>query len=364
MEKRLPGCRSLAGNLLRNIASSDRARMFSPLIRQSLTLAFIEALALLFAISWLDLATGHQVSLVLFYTAPIVFAVWLCDNKSVFIVAGLAGILWSWADLLIGNSYSSGTVQAWELAIRFAFFFLVGVAGIAMREQQRASNARISLLEHTQRLEKQIIEVSDYERQRIGRDLHDGLCQFLAAIGCAAASLKIDLEEQGLDKLAMNASEIEKLLSDSVKQARDLSHGLVPVQLNDAGLPAALNELAVSTSRLLPVKCTFECAGQTRASQNGKSAHLYRIAQEAIHNATKHGKARKIDIRLSANTSATSLSVADDGIGFPRNGNETNGVGISIMRYRANIMDGEFAIEAGSGGGTIVSCTIPIGAKR
>src|SRR5437899_2778966 len=235
------------------MASSDQVHMFRSLIRRSLTLAFIEALALLFAISWLDLVTGHQVSLVLFYTA---------------------------------------------------------------------------------------------------------------AIGCAATSLKIDLKETGLDKLAANASEIEKLLSESVKQARDLSHGLVPVRLDEAGLPAALNELAVSTSRLLPVQCTFEAAGKTGASQDGKATHLYRIAQEAINNATKHGKARKIDIRLSANASATSLSIADDGIGFSKNGNAMNGVGISIMRYRANIMDGEFAIEAGSGGGTIVSCTIPTGAKR
>jgi signal transduction histidine kinase len=338
--------------------------MFRFFIRQSATLAFIEALTLLFAISWLDLTTGHQVSLVLFYTAPIVFAVWLCDNKSVFVVAGLAGVLWSWADLVPGHSYSSGTVQTWEITIRFAFFFLVGLAGIAVREQQRASNARISLLEHTQRLEKQIIEVSEYEQQRIGRDLHDGLCQFLAAIGCAATSLKIDLKQQRLDKLAADASEIEKLLSESVKQARDLSHGLVPVQLDEAGLPAALHELAASTTRLLPVKCTFESAGQGGASQSGKATHLYRIAQEAIHNATKHGKAHKIDIRLSANPSATSLSIADDGIGFSKNGNAMDGVGISIMRYRANIMDGEFAIEAGSGGGTTVSCTILTGAKR
>src|SRR5437764_8912524 len=154
--------------------------------RQSATLAFTEALAVLFAITWLDLATGHQVSLVLFYTAPIVVAVWLCDNKSVFVIAGLAGVLWSWADLVLGHSYSNGTVQAWEIAVRFAFFFLVGLAGIAMREQQRASNARIALLEHTQRLEKQIIEVSEYEQQRIGRDLHDGLCQFFAAHPIAA----------------------------------------------------------------------------------------------------------------------------------------------------------------------------------
>ncbi|PYS67111.1 MAG: sensor histidine kinase, partial [Acidobacteria bacterium] len=243
------------------------------------------------------------------------------------------------------------------------FFLIVGLAGIAMRERQRTSSARISLLEHTQKLEKQIIEVSEYEQQRIGRDLHDGLCQFLAAIGCAASSLKIDLKEQGLDKLATSASEIEKLLSDSVKQARDLSHGLVPVQLDDAGLPAALKELAASTSRLLPVKCTFASAGDTDASLNGKATHLYRIAQEAINNATKHGKAHKIDIRLSANTSATTLSIADDGIGFSKNGN-ANGMGISIMRYRANLMEGELAIESGAKHGTIVSCTIPTGVDR
>ena len=115
-----------------------------------------------------------------------------------------------------------------------------------------------------------------------------------------------------------------------------------------AGLPAALNELAVSTSRLLPIQCTFKTAGQTDVGQNGKAAHLYRIAQEAIHNASKHGKAGRIDIRLSANDSATSLSIADDGIGFSKNENAMKGVGISIMRYRANLMEGEFTIESTS----------------
>src|SRR5438874_13277400 len=95
--------------------------MFRFLIRPSATLAFIEALALLFAITWLDLATGHQISLALFYTAPIVFAVWLCDNKSVFVIAGLAGVLWSWAGFVRGHSSSSGTVQAWGRAVRFVF---------------------------------------------------------------------------------------------------------------------------------------------------------------------------------------------------------------------------------------------------
>jgi len=98
--------------------------MFRFLIRPSATLAFIEALALLFAISWLDLATGHQVSLVLFIPHRSCLPSG-CDNKSVFVIAGLAGVLWSWADLVLGHSYSNGAVQGWEIAIRFAFFFLV-----------------------------------------------------------------------------------------------------------------------------------------------------------------------------------------------------------------------------------------------
>jgi len=335
--------------------------MFRFLTRQSSSIGFVESLLLLFAIGWLDLATEHQVSLVLFYSAPIILAVWLCDNKSAFVVAGLAGILWSWSDLAVGHAYSSSAVQAWEISIRFAFFFLVAVAGIATKEQHRASKARIALLEHTQKLEQQIIEVSEYERQRIGRDLHDGLCQYLAAVGCAVSSLKMDLEERGLKTLAATATEIEKHLTESVKQARNLAHGLVPVQFDEAGLPAALQELAASTSRLLAMDCTFEFAGEYRATHNEKATHLYRIAQEAINNATKHGKARNVEMRLSANSNAMSLSVADDGSGFSKTEKDSNGVGISIMRYRANVVGGEFEIEERPSGGTIVSCTVHAG---
>jgi signal transduction histidine kinase len=335
--------------------------MVSFLTRQPTPIAFVEALALLIGISWLDLATGHQISLVLFYSAPIVLAVWLCDNKSAFGVAGLAGVLWSWADIVVGHSYPSATVQGWEIAIRFAFFFLVALAGIAVKERHRASSARISLLEHARKLEQQIIEVSEYEQQRIGRDLHDGLCQYLAAVGCAATSLKIDLERRGLDGLAVTAAEIEKLLEESVKQARTLAHGLVPVQLDEAGLPAALQELVTSTSRLFGMECSFEFAGENASHHPGKATHLYRIAQEAINNATKHGKARHVDVRLSANRSAMSLSIADDGTGFSKTEKATNGVGLSIMRYRANVLGGEFEIEGRPKGGTIVSCTVPTG---
>jgi two-component system CheB/CheR fusion protein len=167
------------------------------------------------------------------------------------------------------------------------------------------------------------------------------------------------LERRSLRELAASAAEIEKLLEESVKQSRALAHGLVPVQLDEAGLPAALQELAVYTTRLFGMDCTFEFAGENGFNHAGKATHLYRIAQEAINNATKHGKAENIEVRLSGNASAMSLSIADDGTGFSKTEKNMNGVGISIMRYRANVVGGEFEIEDRPNGGTIVSCTVP-----
>jgi signal transduction histidine kinase len=335
--------------------------MFRFLTGQPKWIAFSESLVLLLAIVWLDLATGHQISLVLFYTTPIVFAVWLCDNKTAFLVAGLAGVLWSWADMAFGHLYLSASVQAWEIAVRFAFFFLVALAGCSVKAHDQAARARLALLEHARKLEQQIIEVSEYEQQRIGRDLHDGLCQYLAAVGCVATALKMDLEDVGREELVATAREVEKLLGDAVIQARDLARGLIPVQTGEAGLAAALEELTSSTSRLLGIDCTFQCAGDVPTPRNGEATHLYRIAQEAISNATKHGRAKNIQVRLSANPSVMSLSIADDGIGFSKTEKNMNGLGLSIMRYRSNAVGGEFEIEDRAHGGTVVSCTVPAG---
>lgn len=333
--------------------------MIRPLSRQPKSIVFAAILALLFSIAWLDLATGHEISLILFYAGSIVLTGFSFGNKTTFLFAGLVGLISTWVDVMTGHAYSSSTILAGGIASRFALFLLVALTAITTRERNSAANARISLLEHARKLEKQIIDISDYEQQRIGRDLHDGLCQCLAAIGCAATALRMDLKQQSLEKLAAKAGEIETLLEESVKQARELAHGLVPVQLDEAGLSAALQELSASTSRLLGMDCTFEVSGDCRAIRNEKATHLYRIAQEAINNATTHGKAHNVEVRLSANSSAMNLSIADDGRGFSKTGKEKKGVGIGIMRYRANIVGGEFEIEDRPTGGTIVSCMVP-----
>ena len=122
-------------------------------------------------------------------------------------------------------------------------------------------------------------------------------------------------------------------------------------------MTSALDELTTSSSRLLGVKCVLSRTGDFTPDDNTKARHLYRIAQEAINNATRHGKAQHIDISLSSNPDATVLSIADDGVGISKTTKNLHGMGLSIMRYRSNLMGGELLIEERPTGGTVVCCT-------
>ena len=158
--------------------------------RQSKNVLLGEALLLVLLTGTLDCLSGYEVSLSLIYGAPIMAAVWFCDRKSGLLIAIVCGITWWWADLLAGHLYTQVWLSIWEPTVRFLYFGFVAIGGSALKEKHDAASARIALLEHSQRLER---EISEREQRRIGRDLHDGLCQYLAAIGCAAAALRADL---------------------------------------------------------------------------------------------------------------------------------------------------------------------------
>ncbi len=307
----------------------------------------------------IDWSSGIEVSMSLFYGIPIMFTIWFGDRKSGFLVAILCGITWWWADILAGHLYSHILVTIWEPASRFAYFGVVAMGGAAFKENQDAVRARIALLEHTQRLEREIIEISEREQRRIGRDLHDGLCQYIAAIGCAAAALRTDLLRQGLPREAAVAEELAELLENGVVQTRNLARGLVPVPMDEAGLPFALEGLATSVARLQNIDCSFRVEGEVNIGDTSAATHLYRIAQEAINNATRHGRADQIRIALCAAGPLATLSVADNGQGLSKVVNHSPGLGLSIMRYRARLVGGQLALTEPNDGGTVVACTFP-----
>src|SRR5262249_4062829 len=191
---------------------------------------------------------------------------------------------WWWADSAVGHRYSSEWFRVWNAIVRLMFFCLVMFAGWIFKQQGDSIRARVELLERSQQLEQEIIDISEREQQRIGRDLHDGVCQYLAAIGFSAAILSRDLERES-SIASKRAGEIANLLQDALKRTHDLARGLSPVDQDEGGLESALNELASSTSRLAGISCFFVCVGSVKVRDNTHAVHLFRIAQEALNNA-------------------------------------------------------------------------------
>ena len=208
------------------------------------------------------------------------------------------------------------------------------------------------------RLEAEILHVSEREQRRIAEDLHDSVGQQLGGISCLCEALKKDLEER-LAPEAGAAGKISRLMTGAVAQTRGLARGLYPVAEEANGLLSALEELAGRFSDLFKVSCRFECPEPVLIADNAVATHLYWIAQEAASNAIKHGRARQIEIKLSASAEGIALAVDDDGVGFRPSGQRQAGMGLRIMNHRAGIIHGQLIVQNRSGGGTNVVCTVP-----
>jgi signal transduction histidine kinase len=325
--------------------------------RQSQVSIFLQALALVGAVGIIDYVTGYEVTIYPFYSIPILLALWCGNKRSAVAISIFSVLAWLGADVASGHIYSREWLRGWDTIVRWMFFGLVIFAGMAIRQQRAAHRAHVELLEHTHRLEKDITEISEQERQRIGRDLHDGVCQQLAAIAFTAGLLKKELEGDA-PVHAGTAKDIADRLQDATIETRDLARGLSPVDRDARGLESALNDLASTTSRLMGISCVFNCPEPVQIKDNGVSVHLFRIAQEALSNATKHGGARTVTISLEGGEEKLSLRVSDDGSGFRPRENGHRGIGLKIMAYRARTIGGILRIGANSPKGTVVTCDI------
>src|SRR5262249_33500832 len=164
-------------------------------------------------------------------------------------------------------------------------------------------------------LERQVLEISDREQGRIGRDLHDGLCQLLVSVGFSVHALKQDLAEESHAEVK-SLERIGQKVSEAIKVARHLSHGLCPVNFQSENLATALSQLARNTRDDYGVACTAECTAAQANLEPASATHVYRIAQEAVHNAVKHAAPQLIQIRLRGDNGKLCLSVTDDGCGI------------------------------------------------
>ncbi|MBA4396458.1 MAG: diguanylate cyclase [Syntrophus sp. (in: bacteria)] len=225
----------------------------------------------------------------------------------------------------------------------------VGFRGV-LRDVTEHKNAE----KESKRLEQEILNISERERQRIGRDLHDDLCPQLIGIEVLSKVLKKRLERKGVAE-ADDAAKISAFIKDSINKTRRLSRGLYPVNLTDRGLDSSLAEMALYIKDVFGVECHFR-SDIPSPFQNDTTAanHIYYIVHEAVHNAVKHSKSKNIFIILSANNGKVILKIRDDGQGIPE-AVDSRGMGLRLMNYRANKIGAYLDISKDVEGGTLVT---------
>jgi two-component system CheB/CheR fusion protein len=207
-------------------------------------------------------------------------------------------------------------------------------------------------------LEAEILEVSEREQQRIGHELHDGLCQELAGIAFVVQSLQQRAAASG----SVDPSELARvthMLQDTVRHARGLSRGLYPVEPQPDGLAVALAQLAANTTDFFKVRCQFHNPRPVDVRDATYATHLYRIAQEAVREAIRQGKASRIMIELTCKGDTCCLSVSDDGIDLSVDGRYREDMVLRMMRHRAKVIGGTLNIGSRPGGGVKLICKIP-----
>jgi two-component system, LuxR family, sensor kinase FixL len=211
-------------------------------------------------------------------------------------------------------------------------------------------------------MEDRILENSEQEMQALGRELHDGLGQQLGGVDLLGRTLARTLRQQKRPE-ARTAQMLVRLVRQAWSQTRALARGLTPAMESPDALMLALDSLSSNTSTLLGVRCVFQCEEPVLVHTHSSSLHLFRIAQAAIANAIRHGRAHRVDIVLASYKGELLLEIRDNGKGLARGWQKSPGLGLRIMRYRAAALEGTIQWAKAKPHGVVVTCRVPLPGK-
>lgn len=225
-------------------------------------------------------------------------------------------------------------------------------------EQIRINRQLQAEVEKRRRLEQRVLQVSEREQRRIGQDMHDGLGQHLTGVACLSKALQRKLEEAGSSLGVAECGQLVELVDQAIQQTRDLARGLYPAELETHGLLASLTTFAATARQMYESSCRVVYGPPLPELDLRTSIQLYRIAQEAVSNALKHGHAKNIVISLRPQKTGFDLSIEDDGVGIAEGAERSGGMGLAIMRYRAESIGAQLEIKRKQGTGTVVLCRV------
>ena len=283
-------------------------------------------------------------------------------------VPSLEGILTTAADrapMRTGLIWTQGLVLTALLAalmILLERFHQVLIQSLTELEQEAAGrrDAYRDLeceMAERRRLEREVARAADEERRRLGLEIHDGVCQQLTGALLRSEAMARRLG-RGEAPDAGDFTALSALLEETIDEAHAVALGLCPLDPDPGALEAALRTLATRTRDASGIGCYLEVCGNTQVSDSAVAQHLYRIAQEAVNNAVRHARARRITMALRGDDGLLSLEVEDDGDGMPPTRSDS-GMGLRAMAYRAGLVEGELAVTAVPSGGTRISCRMP-----
>jgi len=322
-------------------------------------------LGLVAVVGVVDYFSGYIIFFSAFYLIPVALTAWFVGRGLGYAISVLSVAVWLVGDFAAGARYPSLLVPIWKGVIALIVYLVVAKALASLRKSHQELEERVrqrtsALTEEIterERLERELLEISEREQRRIGQDLHDSLCQHLTGATLAGQVLEEKLAALNLP-LAADAGNIVDLVEEGIDLSRKLAKGLYPVEMAADGLMLALEEYAAATGGLFKVACRFECDSPVLIHDPATAGHLYRIAQEAVGNAIKHGKARNILIRLEVGEESTVLSIKDDGAGLPEILPKNRGLGLRIMAHRTAMIGGVFNARRDAAGGTLVACEL------
>ena len=305
-----------------------------------------------------------RVPLTVFYAIPISILAWYAGSLSAFMLS-LITVLASTALVYFGSSPPNIMSAVVEL-IRFSFWMFLSVAIPAFRSLQShlhslANESELALASEVaarRRLEQEMLDSAERKQRGIGRDMHDGLSQHLVATAMIGYAHAKKLSSDGSEE-AEKAYKLVALMEEAIIKARTISEALHPIELSGNDLMSALEKFASTTSDLFGIQCRFECPMPVIVEAPSISEHLFRITQEAVSNAIRHGHATRIDISLQELDNGIQLCVSDNGTGLVDGAPTRKGMGLQIMAARSQFIGGQFSLKQKSSGGANLVCLVP-----
>ena len=319
-------------------------------------------------VGYIDYETGPGISMSAYYLLPLALAAWYVGWRFSVAIVAIGIAVWIGANISNGDpTFHSAPVLAWNATVQVISDAIVVFVVTRLRELNVSLEARVrerataltkEILER-ERVQEELLNVSEREQRRMGRDLHDGLCQHLAATALTCQLLREELAEQRIAGAA-RAQKVVELIERGIRLSRQTARGLDPVAMDAEGLMSALEEMAATTSDLFRVPCTFECESPVLVHDSAVTEHLFRIAQESVRNSVTHSHAGRIAVTLETTENGLELRIEDDGAGFEPEKSAAKGMGLRIMPLRARLIGATFHAVSSPGAGTAITCVLPI----